>query len=72
MARLPEAFDPTRPTNKVEAAADFAGGSRGLGYQAARSGQWPAVRIGSRLLIKTRPFLALLGLDESDQSKTGA
>jgi hypothetical protein len=72
MARLPETFDPTRPTNKVEAAADYAGVSRGLAYQAARSGQWPAMRVGSRLLILTRPFLKMLEGDPTDELQNGA
>jgi len=63
MARLPDTFDPTRPTNKVEAAADLAGVSRGLAYEQARSGAWPSLRVGSRVLILTRPFLELLSVD---------
>jgi hypothetical protein len=59
VARLPEAFDPTRPTNKVEAGADWAGVSRGLAYEQCRSGAWPCVRVGTRLLILTKPFLAM-------------
>ena len=59
MGRLPDDFDPTRPTNSVEAAAAWAGVSRGLGYEAARSGEWPARRVGSRLLVLTAPFVAM-------------
>lgn len=58
-AQLRERFDPTRPTNSVESAAAYANVSRGLAYACARDGSWPALRAGSRLLIKTRPFLAM-------------
>jgi hypothetical protein len=68
VSRLPEAFDPSRPTNSVEAAAAFAGVSRGLAYAAARSGEWPALRVGARLLVKTVPFMALLGCQEAAPS----
>ena len=64
MARLPSIFDPSRPTNSVEAAAEYIGVSRGLGYQQARSGAWPAIRIGTRLLVKTAAFLAMLDDNE--------
>jgi len=67
MARLPDTVDRTRPTNKVAASGDLAGVSRGLAYEMARTGAWPSIRVGSRLLIKTKPFLALLGIDESDE-----
>lgn len=64
MARLPDTFDPSRPTNSVEATAQYIGVSRGLGYQQARSGAWPALRVGTRLLVKTAAFLAML--DDSE------
>jgi len=34
-------------------------------YQAANAGQCPTVRIGRRILVKTAPFLRMIGrLDE--------
>jgi hypothetical protein len=60
VSRLPETFDPERPTNSVEASAAYLGVSRGLGYEQARSGAWPALRVGSRLLVKTQAFLRML------------
>lgn len=62
-----EKFDRSRPTNTVESAAAYIGVSRGLGYAAARDGSWPSLRVGSRILIKTKPFLAMLG--EADQAE---
>lgn len=59
MSRLPETFDPTRPTNSVEAGGNWAGVSRGLAYEMCRSGTWPCQRCGSRLLILTRQFLEM-------------
>ncbi len=67
-ARLAALFDPSRPTNSVEATAAYVGVSRGLGYEQARSGSWPALRCGSRLLILTEPFLAMLASAGREQS----
>jgi excisionase family DNA binding protein len=61
------AFDRSRPTNSVESAAKYIGVSRGLAYQQARTGAWPSLRVGSRILIKTKPFLAMIG--ETDQGE---
>ncbi len=68
MARLPSVFDPTRPTNSVEATAAYIGVSRGLAYELARSGEWPALRAGTRLLVKTEAFLRLLDADPARES----
>lgn len=46
-------WDPGRPFNSVEDTATYAGVSRALGYQLARSGEWPSVRMGRRLMIVT-------------------
>ena len=74
MPKLPNQFDPSRPTNSVEAASAYVGVSRGLAYEQARSGAWPALRVGSRLLILTQPFLDLLEaspiLDGASSSKS--
>jgi hypothetical protein len=59
----PPDFDPTRPTNSVESTAAFVGVSRGLAYTMARSGAWPSIRVGRRLLIVTSKLLAQLGLE---------
>lgn len=56
---LPKTFDTSRPTNSVEAGAQWAGVSRYLAYQMCREGAWPCRRVGSRLLILTRPFMAM-------------
>ncbi len=40
-----------RKTLKIEEAAEILGISRGLAYEAARSGQIPALRIGNRLVV---------------------
>jgi hypothetical protein len=62
---LPKTFDGSRPTNSVEAGAAWAGVSRGLAYEECRGGAWPCQRVGSRLLILTRPFLAMFPAAES-------
>lgn len=58
-ARLAAQFDPSRPTTPVEIGAAYAGVSRGLAYASCKNGSWPAIRCGARLLIKTKPFLAM-------------
>ena len=68
MSKLTDSFDPTRPTNSVEAAAKYIGVSRGLAYRQARSSAWPALRVGSRLLIRTRDFMRMIdemGVDDA-------
>jgi hypothetical protein len=64
---LPDKFDPQRPTNSIEASAEYAGVSRWLAYREARSGAWPVWRVGTRLLVKTRPFLRLIGEIDQDE-----
>lgn len=51
--RRTSGWDPERPFNSVEDTAAYAGVSRALGYQLARSGEWPSVRMGRRLMIVT-------------------
>jgi hypothetical protein len=50
-------FDPTLPFNSVEDTAAYAGVSRALGYQLSRSGEWPSVRMGRRLMVVTARWL---------------
>ncbi len=66
MARLPEAFDPHAPLNSCEAVAEFLHLSRGLVYKQAGEGGLPGIRIGSRLMVRTAPLLASLGLDDPE------
>ena len=66
MPRTPDTFHPTAPLNSCEATASYLGVSRGLVYQQAREGGLPALRIGSRLMIKTAPLLESLGLADAD------
>jgi hypothetical protein len=61
VARLPEAFDPRAPVNSCEATAAYLGLSRGLVYTQAGAGALPSMRIGTRLAIRTRALLELIG-----------
>jgi hypothetical protein len=61
MARLPERFDPEAPFNSCEATAAYLGLSRGLVYSQAGAGALPSLRIGTRLVIRTRALLELIG-----------
>ena len=60
MPRSGDVFDPQAPLNSCDATAAYLRVSRGLVYQQARESHLPALRIGSRLMIKTAPLLALL------------
>jgi hypothetical protein len=66
MARPPEVFDPSRPTNSVEATAEYVGCSRGVAYEMARTGAWPSTRAGHRLLVLTGPLLQILHVSPDD------
>jgi len=61
-----------RKTLKIEEAAEILGISRGLAYEAARSGQIPALRIGNRLVVPRMALERMLregrshGMRESD------
>jgi excisionase family DNA binding protein len=50
----------TRPTLTVEETAKLLGISRGLAFQAVRSGAIPAIRIGRRILVPRARLEALL------------
>ena len=52
-------------TLTVEEAAGLLGISRGLAYEAARTGQLPTIRIGHRILVPRARLLELLG-EEND------
>lgn len=56
-------WDPVRPFNSVEDTAAYAQVSRALGYQLARSGEWPSVRMGRRLMVVTARWLEKYCLD---------
>jgi len=49
-----------RMTMTITEAASRLGISRNMGYEAARSGQIPTIRIGRRLLVPKRAFEQLL------------
>lgn len=48
-------------TISVEAAASVLGISRGLAYEAVRTGELPALHLGRRVLIPVPALLAWLG-----------
>ncbi len=48
------------PTVTVPEAGSLLGISRGSAYEAARTGQIPALRIGARLVVPTAQLLRLL------------
>ena len=70
MSKAPKTFDPELPLNGCEETAQYLGLSRGLVYAQAREGTLPAVRLGSRLLIKTQPLLAMLA-EPAEPDPTG-
>jgi excisionase family DNA binding protein len=55
-----------RPTLTVPEAAALLGVSRNVAYEAARSGELPAIRIGRRVLVLRARLEALLNGDEAD------
>ncbi len=54
-----------RPTVSVEQAGVLIGVSRGLAYEAVRSGEIPSIRVGKRLLVPVAALRRLLG-EKSD------
>ncbi len=52
-----------QPTVTVERAAAILGVSRGVAYEAVRTGTIPSIRIGRRLLVPTARLSALLAPD---------
>lgn len=52
------------PTLSVEAAAEILGISRPTAYQAVKTGDIPAIKVGRRLLVPTALLLKMLGVEE--------
>lgn len=52
------------PTISVPLAARIAGVARRTGYAAAQRGEWPVVRTGRAVRVRTRQFLAQCGFAE--------
>ena len=48
----------------VPEAAEWLGISRGLGYEAARTGQIPTIRMGRRILVPVARLMQMLGVSE--------
>lgn len=53
------------PTISVQDAARLAGVARRTGYAAAQRGEWPVLRVGRAVRIRTRPFLLQCGFLEA-------
>jgi excisionase family DNA binding protein len=54
-------------TYSVEEAARLLGVSRGVGYEAARRGQLPTIRLGRRLLVPKIALERMLGITEDER-----
>ena len=52
----------------VSEAAEMLGISRGLGYEAARTGQIPTLRIGRRIVVPVARLKQMLGVNEESGS----
>lgn len=52
-----------QPTITITAAARIVGVARRTGYAAAQRGEWPVVRTGRSVRVRTRQFLAQSGFD---------
>lgn len=50
-----------RLTYTVPEAAELLGVSRGVAYEAARTGELPTIRLGRRLLVSRARLMELLG-----------
>jgi len=55
------------PTISVPLAARIAGVARRTGYAAAQRGEWPVIRTGRAVRVRTRQFLAQCGFAEEEQ-----
>ena len=56
-------------TYTVEEAAQLLGVSRGVGYEAARRGELPTIRLGRRLLVPKVGLERLLGIPNDERSE---
>jgi excisionase family DNA binding protein len=54
-------------TYTVEEAARLLGVSRGVGYEAARRGELPTIRLGRRLLVPKVALERMLGITEDER-----
>jgi excisionase family DNA binding protein len=52
-------------TVSVEEAGRLLGVSRGVAYEAARSGQLPTIRLGRRILVPRARLLELVGVNDA-------
>jgi excisionase family DNA binding protein len=58
-------------TYTVEEAARLLGVSRGVGYEAARRGELPTIRLGRRLLVPKIALERMLGLENEEGRHAG-
>jgi len=59
-----------RATITIEEAAELLGVSRATAYEAARTGQLPALSLGRRRLVSVPRLLAILGCREGELEVT--
>jgi excisionase family DNA binding protein len=57
---IPDLFE--KPTLTVEETAELLGVGRNTAYEAVRTGDLPAIRVGRRILVPTQPLLTLIGV----------
>jgi excisionase family DNA binding protein len=58
-------------TYTIEEAARLCGVSRGVGYEAARRGELPTIRLGRRLLVPKVALARMLGITEDERPEAG-
>jgi excisionase family DNA binding protein len=58
-------------TYTVEEAARLLGVSRGVGYEAARRGELPTIRLGRRLVVPKIALERMLGLENDEGRPDG-
>ena len=63
-ARVPIPNPDEQPTITITAAANIAGVAKRTGYAAAKRGEWPVVRTGRSVRVRTRQFLRQCGFEE--------
>ena len=61
-----------RLTMTVPEAGELLGVSRGVAYEAARSGELPTIKLGRRLVVPRARLLELLGEDENPLGQAGS